>query len=759
MQTTVLFGKKFNGIKWKQEKINVNDLYAKFKKPRILKDKAKADWIVFASAKSSSRNFESISKFYGMIIDFDKTTYTIDELSKVVKMWSHMIHSTYSHRKARANNYHLFIPFKKPISKEKYIKVARYIVSLFPDDSNADACSVKSLQIMYMPSCPEKSKDLFEIKIRRRPVYFEITAEIQFELDEMGDEDLGHDDPFDPTDAPEQGERNEFFTRFAGRCVHIGMSKSQTLSITKGYNSTIDKPLSNRDIMVIVRSVYKTHKMKSKDSGWGFDELEERIGSVKDYAKAVELVARSFGKLKHLEIQQLIIVIGKKFDEDRSVVKADLNVEVGLSDDLDQWVYVMKDNVMYNSRICDTVKVESFNNITGGTPKDFKEMISTGSLQTADKFQFNPSEDLIYQSIEVTYVNTYQQVDITPQQGDVTVMLEFFEYMFDNEGEREVIMDYIAYLVQHPGRKVRWMPVIKGKSGIGKSTIVHTILTPILGVNNVHNIDNNTMVGGSFNAWQLDAQLVVLHELQLGTTLKEKKQLTDSLKSFITDEYFMAHRKGVDPYQVENHANVLSFTNEENAIAITIDERRYCMIRSEAVPRPEDYYGDLRTWAKDNVEEMYYFFKNRDLTIFTPNTLPRTQYTDQVKEQSYLWPKSVLLSCLADRGHVLGTAQAVSLAYLTRVVQHEAMGTRDAERAAGLGKRGNNMNMLFKIELESLGFRKMQSNKKDVRIYDKRVGFQTPVYLTPAGVQSKVGIKAAKREILSTELPDEEMWT
>lgn len=754
---TFLTGKTNFGKKWKQESSTVQSLYARFKTPKLLKDKNKADWIVFASAKTRERNIQSLDKFYGAILDVDGSGYTMKQLSKKLP-WSHLMHTTYSHKVKPKNNFHIIIPFKKPVSKSTYGKVVKYIVSLFPDDSKVDAVSHKDLQIMYMPSCHPDNALHYRTLVKRRPVYFEVTPEIKFALEEMEDSVQYEESTFDISSMPTEGNRNEYFNRMTGKFINVGFSRNQAMDVAMALNSTLDRPLSKREIKTTVNSTYKTHQRSNKDAGWGFDELMDRVSIAKDYEKGVELISSSFDKLKKFELDKLIVKLAEQLDERVATVKQDVMMNIGLSDDMDDWVYLMKDHVLFNTRISDTVKIDAFNNITQGSSKKFKSLIALGKLKVADKFQFNPAEELIYLQERVLFVNTYRAPDLMPKEGDVSIMLAHFEYMLSDEHERNIILDYIAFLVQKPGIKVRWMPVIKGRSGIGKSTLVHAFITPILGIHNVHNIDNNSMVGGSFNAWQLDCQLIVFHELQLGTTQKEKKMLTESLKSFITDEHFMAHRKGVDEYQVENHANSFAFTNAEDSIAIDEDERRYCMIRSEAEPMPEDYYEELRNWSKENVDVMYHYFKNRDLTFFTPNTLPETKYTHQVKSQSYMWPKSVLLACIQDKDHILHSSPVVSLAYLYRLVQHESNGTRDAERATGLGKRGNNQNTMFIKDLEALGFRKLDGPKGAVRIYDKRTGKQEIIYKTPRSKNDDIKLTEAKRIVLETELPEQEFW-
>ena len=109
-----LIGKSATGKNWSQHVTTVSDLYSLFKKVKPIKSKDKAPWIVFASSKEPQRNIDAIGKFYGVIIDFDSTKLTIDEISQEIP-WSHLIHSTHSHRIKPDNNYHLIIFLLKTI--------------------------------------------------------------------------------------------------------------------------------------------------------------------------------------------------------------------------------------------------------------------------------------------------------------------------------------------------------------------------------------------------------------------------------------------------------------------------------------------------------------------------------------------------------------------------------------------------------------------------------------------------------------------
>jgi len=495
---------------------------------------------------------------------------------------------------------------------------------------------------------------------------------------------------FDPKSRPNKGDRNMWFTRYGGYCCNNGDNLEDAIQSALNINSELTAGLSDSEVRTTIKSAYRTHE-------------------------------RKHGALSK-----------SRFAE---------------------WIFCTMHGKLYNTRIKEMVTKETFNAVHIPQGKNvFGTLMGNKDIAVADKLQFSPADDLLYKRNKVRFINTYTPITTVSEQGSVKVMLDHFRYLFTTAIERDILLDFIANCVQNPGSKVKWMPVIKGRSGVGKSTIANAVMGPVLGTSNVTHIDNTSMIGDSFNSWQLDAQVIVFHELNLGSSAREKRMLTDSLKSLITDEYFLAHRKGSDPYQVENHANVMGFTNAEDAISITMDERRYCIIRSDSEPKPDEYYDKFYKWARANIGAMLHYFEHRDIEDFNPNQVPSTEYTKQVKSMSQVWPKALLLDCLADHEHVLSSLPVVSLSYLQRLVQEESQGTRDADRAAGLGRRGNNQNIMFNRDLEELGFRRFEDN---LRVHDARTGKQELVYYTPNTVHDSVSANDAKRIVLDTKIPDE----
>src|SRR5690348_1066711 len=74
--------------------------------------------------------------------------------------------------------------------------------------------------------------------------------------------------------------------------------------------------------------------------------------------------------------------------------------------------------------------------------------------------------DLSFQKIIETegksFVNTYKPIPIEMVDGDVELMLAHIAILFPNQRDQEFVIAYMAALVQYPGIKFQWCPLIQG---------------------------------------------------------------------------------------------------------------------------------------------------------------------------------------------------------------------------------------------------------------------------------------------------------
>jgi hypothetical protein len=183
--------------------------------------------------------------------------------------------------------------------------------------------------------------------------------------------------------------------------------------------------------------------------------------------------------------------------------------------------------------------------------------------------------------------NIWRRSDIEAKAGDVSVFLSHLEYLVPNPADRSHVLDYMALLVQHPAEKVNFALLVHGKQGTGKSWIGE-LMTRIIGRRNVVRPSNDE-VTSRWTAWQEGAQLGVIEELMsLG-----RIEVANRLKPVITDPWLRIEDKGCKIYSIENHINLICFTNHEDALKIEAGDRRWLVVFSPAEQMGEAYYRQL----------------------------------------------------------------------------------------------------------------------------------------------------------------------
>lgn len=155
----------------------------------------------------------------------------------------------------------------------------------------------------------------------------------------------------------------------------------------------------------------------------------------------------------------------------------------------------------------------------------------------------------------------------------------------------EVLISWMAFQVQQPGRKVRWAPVIKGVQGDGK-TLLGRVLSACLGMPNVK-IVGPQVLGTSFQDWAHGACVAVLEEIRLSG--HNRFEVLDTLKPYVTNNEISIHPKGAKPFDVINTQNYLAFTNHSDALPIDETDRRWFVIFTpmNSIADLENVVGDL----------------------------------------------------------------------------------------------------------------------------------------------------------------------
>lgn len=746
MLVEISIGSRVSDTKLQTKQLKIKQLFKLLSKPEIRQKKDGA-YFVFATFNKKQRSAVNIQQYNGATIDVDHSTLSIEELKQSFRKYRHCIYTTHSHRRTikdpktgeriyKGDRYRIVIPYKEPLTSDRHKLATAYLMSLLPVE-DVDYSSGDLSRPMYLPACPEKKLKDFKFKENKVKKRFKLTSTMEFKANELLEIDNSEfKEKFDADEETHTGSRNSELSRFAGQLINKGKSLKEAIREVQGYNVTsVKPPLHKSEVKTIVTSIFSTHKKNHKDGAWGFAELmrlieEEKPKQTKENFEAhLKRIAKSRDKLSKTDFIMLFSLLqdktrfGKKTikevyasitgetkDEEKKdeADKQELTLEQ-IKEKFSEYTYVSNDDRVYSNKKDLTLKREAFNVTYAGTFEKgvlINQLVEYNLVKQADRKEYHPGNPIHYRREGLSLVNTYRAVKRKAVKGNVTPFLNHVAYLLPDEKEQEILLQWMAYLFQNPGKKISWMLILKGNRRTGKSMLEEFVLRPLLGSRNVKQPESK-IVKSDFNSWILDAQLQVFHELRLGTTKDERVHLTDSLRSAITESTIQAHKKGVDPYPVINVVNMLAFTNFDDALMIAKDEGRFCFLRSPPVKKERVYYARLRKWfrKKETKRALLHYFQNKDLSTFDRSIAPETVYTNEIKDNSLMWPASTLNEALNDPHHIFNTDGAIPWDTIVEYVSSESTG-RDAIIAENLRKESGTQGHRLVQALGVMGFKK-----------------------------------------------------
>jgi hypothetical protein len=240
------------------------------------------------------------------------------------------------------------------------------------------------------------------------------------------------------------------------------------------------------------------------------------------------------------------------------------------------------------------------------------------------------------------YFNTYRPTMIAAEPGDVSDILDYYKWLL-GENNWHWIEQYIAYMVQNPGKKVRWAPVIVSVEGGGKGLLA-SLISSLLGHHNCNTQLQYEQMVNQFSNILMGLQFGIINELDLSSR-KNIKQLTNALKKFITDDTLTIELKGRPQIKIPFFCNFIIYSNDADCLHLTKDSRRYLIIQVKQTQEDinekldsgtKDLILDALEFGSDKIKHLLYHFKNieiKDAKAFQRNA-PKTEDFYNVVERS-----------------------------------------------------------------------------------------------------------------------------
>jgi hypothetical protein len=190
-----------------------------------------------------------------------------------------------------------------------------------------------------------------------------------------------------------------------------------------------------------------------------------------------------------------------------------------------------------------------------------------------------------------TYKASYPSADPTKADEAGAIFDEHLAYLFADPEHARTLKDWMAWVIQHPGDKTMWAPVIQGVQGCGKS-VIGRVLSVCVGHTNARQITTD-LIGGQWNDWAETARVLIFEEID---TLA--RGVADRLKLIITSEEMMVVEKFRSSISRPSYCSCIFILNDIGTFHVNENERRYYVLRCrqqqpEDIDKTQDYWDRL----------------------------------------------------------------------------------------------------------------------------------------------------------------------
>ena len=173
-----------------------------------------------------------------------------------------------------------------------------------------------------------------------------------------------------------------------------------------------------------------------------------------------------------------------------------------------------------------------------------------------------------------------------------------------------VVLSFIAQIIQDPFNKLGTALVISGKKRIGKGTFIK-LIGELIGDNHYFETNQPDKIFGRFNAHLHRTILAYLNE----AVWSGDKSLESRIKGIVTDEDMTYEMKGGAIYGAKNVTRLILDSNEKYIVPATADEGRYLVLgATDSRKGDTEFLGkanNLRK-SKKGMEKVMYVFANFD---------------------------------------------------------------------------------------------------------------------------------------------------
>lgn len=573
-----------------------------------------------------------------LTLDADEVGMSLEALELELMMsldCAFVAYSTYSHTSEKPR-IRIVVPLSKGVTSAQYRILSDVVGKQL--GIPLDACSYKPNQVMYMPSCPDIT-EAWSLKQDGEPLDVETVVEIKGVPESSSDalddlEAMLKAEPLDISDdevdawleaGPAEGQDYDaWFMR--GAALHHQYRGSK-----QGYDKWVAwSEKSSKHDPSLMKTKWKSCGRSSrvvtfasviyavKEAGGlatlpavtentagktKLDELLEEaaaVASIDEYNDLKRRVQSIPGALLGDDYRAMIAAeLAKGFGKTHGIAKGDIKKaltpnkrkrnegDVETPDWLLDWVYCESTMEFINVELDYAIKREAFNAKYDRMPDCVMSEMSAAQyalqvvqIETVVDTMFFPGAAQMFEHDGKLMLNQYRDRGapaIEPQDSSTVVdrFLKHLEWTVVDEGDREILLDWLCFVCQNPGLRINWALLLQGAQGTGKTYLVN-LLQAVLG-SNVASLDPQA-IAGRFTGWAHGSTVCAIEEIRIHGT--NKYEILDRMKPFLTNAVVAIEEKGRDHRTVPNFTSYLLLTNHPDAIPLMEGDRRYCVLYS-----------------------------------------------------------------------------------------------------------------------------------------------------------------------------------
>lgn len=253
--------------------------------------------------------------------------------------------------------------------------------------------------------------------------------------------------------------------------------------------------------------------------------------------------------------------------------------------------------------------------------KAWNAYIECDEIERAESFDtsYRPEMDFakIFKEDGRDWVNEYKNRDGARLEGDATPFYNHIKTILPNGRDAEILISWLAALIQYPGVKFDWAPFIQGAQGNGKSLLAD-VIRYCIGAEHLTDINPDEVCqgGGKFNKFLKTNRLGVLEELKTGA----RNEAEATLKRWVTLKYIQIQGKGTDQTSCRVCCNLLIYSNHKDGLLIEDLTRRFAPLYCAQQTMDDLTKLDMHEGGK-YFRVLFDWFNNKDGWAITANFL------------------------------------------------------------------------------------------------------------------------------------------